>query len=50
VHEPAVLADDAVHRGKAEPGSFSEFFGGEERLEDALERSGVHARSLVADA
>jgi len=33
-----VIADDAVDDRKAEPGSLTDVFRGEERLEDALAR------------
>ena len=45
----AVGLDDAVAHAQAKPGAFSRGFGGEERLEHALQRFLRHAGAGVGD-
>lgn len=44
-----ILLDDAVDRGEAEAGSFSEGFSCEERLEDMIDGFGGHSDAAVGD-
>ena len=46
----AALLDDAVHRGQTEPGAAVHGLRREERLEDPLERRGVHSLTRVLHA
>ena len=49
-HDCALMRlDDAVHHRKSKSGAFIDWLGGEKRLEDALQRAGIHAGSVVAD-
>ena len=42
-----MLGDDAVHDRETKPRPFADALGGEERLEDALQRHLVHAAASV---
>ncbi len=46
----ADLLGEAEHLAEAEAGPFTEGLGGEERLEHAVHRFGVHALAVVGDA
>src|SRR6185369_95817 len=48
VDEAFVLLDDAKYRGEPQTGTLPGPFGGEERLEDAVQRLFVHAATVVA--
>ena len=41
--------DDSMGDRQAEPGAFARVFRGEEGFEDALERGGIHAATVIAD-
>ena len=45
----AVLADDAVDDGKAEPCARADRLGGEKRIENSRDRFGRNARSVVGN-
>ena len=49
VDETAGLLDDAVDRGKSEPGAFADFLGRKERLKDLVDDLGRNAGAGVAD-
>src|SRR6266481_2563947 len=46
---PAMLRDDLVADGEAEPGALADGLGGEERVEDAAKRVGCDPRAGVGD-
>jgi hypothetical protein len=49
VQEAAVLANNTLDSRQAQAGALTRVLGGEEGLEDAIERGGVHAGSGVGD-
>ena len=44
-----VLLDDSENRGQSESGPFAGLFGGEEGLENAVTRGGIHPGTIVSD-
>ncbi len=46
---PARLLDEAVDHREPQPGALPRPFGGEERLEDARLRRGIHAEPRIGD-
>ncbi len=49
VNRAAEIGDDAVHQRKAKAGAITDTFGGEERIEHALEHRGRDAAAGIAD-
>ncbi len=50
VDQSAMLLDDAINGGETHAGAAAAFFGGEERLEDAIASFRVHGHAAIGDA
>ncbi len=48
IHSAAQLGDDPEDHRQAEPAAFTDFLGGEERLEDARQRIAIHSTMPVS--